>query len=419
MIPSAARARLGFAFAVSVTSLACGQHAVQPMLLPPVLVDSLALLQKIEAPGFVVSGVAATDDCKVWLAGASWGLIVEADPTSGESRIIGQLPGHLADTRLELADDHRLLAWSQESRVLMRIDTRNNRIREVAPPKHPWVGSAVGPSVPLGDGSIAVAPLGDQRIVRTPRPWQDAPIVWLLAGGDNHSVTIGNMSDKGGEFLTVADAQVRIGSAGDTLQILFLVDGVLERTMPWGGNSRLSTIHAGEQRKTDTVYLPRYFQAPDTWEDVWHAGWLINGLQPRVYQVAQFADAAFGPDGAFFAIRNGEAKWNAADTPLGKRMYHEPGGWEITRQWIEQYAADGRPLGWFALPSAGAQRLVVDGVGRLFIWGDDGSVGIFRDPSRSGQCGRPGPDMLIPFVDAPDAAPILGGADASASSSPD
>ena len=101
------------------------------------------------------------------------------------------------------------------------------------------------------------------------------------------------------------------------------------------------------------------------------------------------------------------SQWSKDDNALDKAMYHRAGRWEISDQWLDVYSPGGTLLGAFSLPQFSAERMVIDGLGRLFIWGDDGSVRVFRDPIQHGPCDHRGPDMDILPADSPGVAPVL------------
>jgi hypothetical protein len=333
--------------------------------------------------------------------GGSWGSIVEVDAPSGTSSAIGQLPGRLQDVRLEPGGENKLVAWSQESHQLALLDISEGNSRFVSLPTHPWVGPAVGPLVAFADGRIAIAPLGDQPTVHTPRPWKDVPLIWVLGPRGGDVIRIGRIRDAGGEYLSVALAQVRLGKVGDTLLVLQLAEGVLQR-VPLSAD-------AESEHSATAITLPQYMRSPEISEDVWHARWLLNSAQPRVYYVPQFADATFAPDGRLFGIRNGGARWNTTDNPLAEQIYRRAGGWEITQQWLEVYDDNGNLLRTLSIPDSGVKRLVADGMGRLFIWNNDGSITVFRDPTQNGPCSSRGPDIAVSHVDTPDGMRVLEG----------
>lgn len=379
----------------------CENPRVRPTGSPP-LREPLEVASTIRIDGFSASDLAPVGDCKVWIVGASWGLVVEVDLTAGESRVIGQLPIRVRRPRLEPGPPNQLLVWSKNTPTLGWIDLGTSTFRPIHLPSHPWTPLTAGPSVALASGMIAMAPIGDTERLRSPRPWLSAPLVWVL-GHDGRLVrTLGSIPDLGGDYLSAAWSQVRLGRHEDKLLVVHLAEATLE----------IRSIEAGTDRSgpvTSTVELPKYLRAPKIWEEVWQPAWLLNGAQPRVYFVPQLAEARFAPDGRLFAIRNGDAKWNRSDSPLVRGKYERRGGWEVTAQWLEAYGTSGALLGTYALPEGHATRLVADGVGHLFLWGTDGNISVIRDPTGPSACQIRTPVIEIPYVDSPDGATPMGG----------
>lgn len=379
----------------------CENPTVQPTGSPPPR-ESLHVMATINAEGFAASGLALIGDCKAWVVGASWGLVVEVDLPSGNSRVIGQLPGRVRRARLEPGPPGRLLVWSQSTPTLGWLDTRTTTFHPLPLPSHPWTPMTAGPSVPLGSGGIATAPIGGAELLRSPRPWLHAPLMWIL-DRDGHPIqSLGAIPDLGGDYLSAAWSQVRLGSDENRLLVAHLAEATLEIRSIENGTSQNGTVPS-------TVELPKYFRAPEIWEDVWEPEWLLNGDQPRVYLVPQLAAARFAPDGRLFAIRNGAARWNRSDSPIARGQYARPGGWEVTAQWLEVFDTNGVLLGAYALPEGHTTRLVPDGVGNLFLWGTDGSISVIRDPTGPTSCEIRAPVIDIPYIDAPDLATLLVG----------
>lgn len=242
-----------------------------------------------------------------------------------------------------------------------------------------------------------MAPIGGADRLRSPRPWLDAPLVWILDRDGRLVQSLGTIPDLGGDYLSAAWSQVRLGRHEDKIAIAHLADATLEIRSTKDGTGPNGTGAL-------IVELPKYFRAPEIWEDVWQPEWLLNGAQARVYHVPHLAEASFTPDGRLFAIRNGAAKWNESDSPLVRGKFERPGGWEVTAQWLEVFGTAGVLLGAYALPEGLITRLVADGVGNLFLWRDDGSVSVMRDPTGPISYEIRTPVVEIPFVDAPDAA---------------
>ena len=356
------------------------------------------MLTSIEADGFAASDVAPIGDCKVLLAGAAWGLVVEVHLPSGNTRVVGQLPTQIHVARFGSGPPSQLLVWSQSSPTLGWLDAVTSTFRALPLPSHPWGHRTTGPAVVLTTGMIAMAPTGDARPLRSPRPWQDAPLIWVLDGDGGLLRSIGRVPDIGGDYLSAVWSQVRIGNLGDRLLVADLSDATVE----------ILAVEDGREPGTEPsmFQLPRYFEAPPIWEDIWEAEWLLNGTHPRVYHVPHLADVAFAPDGRLFVIRNGRAAWDRSDSPLTKGLYDRPGGWTVARQWLEIYRADGELLGAYTLPDDRTHRLVV-GMDYLFLWRADGSISVIRDPTATPACGIHEPVIEIPYFDSPDATPRL------------
>lgn len=386
---------LGF---VSLVGGCEGPHTVQIRESPDV--QPLTVLSTIRGKDFYASGLVSAVNCKLLVAGATWGLTVEVDIASGESRLLGQIPTQAHETRLESSPEGRILAWSQDSHVLGWIESSNATFRPISLPVHPWVGAAVGPTLPLANGRIAVAPIGGRPNVRAPRPWLTAPLVYVLNEDGTVVRTVGEVPDAGGYYLSAARSQVRMGRHRDTLLVVRLFDATVFRfPLRESADSNVTTSR---------LLLPQYFRSPQPTEDVWEAPWLLNGSQPRIYQVPQLAEAAFASDGRLFVIRNGGANWDRSDSPLAKRMYKTAGRWKVTRRWLEVYDIDGERLDAYSLPGDEATRITADDLGRLFIWHGDGSISIVNDPTSApvNACGSMPTTIDIPFVDSPHQTPL-------------
>ncbi|MYA11508.1 MAG: hypothetical protein F4Z32_08590 [Gemmatimonadetes bacterium] len=222
-------------------------------------------------------------------------------------------------------------------------------------------------------------------------------MVWLLDRDGGLIRKIGRVPDIGGDYLSAAWSQVRLGTFGNRMLVAHLSDATIEV---------LSVDGEDDPNAEGVIQLPKYFEAPPIWEDVWEAEWLLNGAHPRVYHVPHLAEVAFAPDGRLFVIRNGLAEWDRSDSPIVRGLYDRPGGWTVSRQWLEVYGTDGALLGAYTLPDDRAQRLVV-GMGYLFLWRADGSISVIRDPNSTPSCMIHSSAIEIPYFDSPDATPHL------------
>ena len=159
-----------------------------------------------------------------------------------------------------------------------------------------------------------------------------------------------------------------------------------------------------------TIELPQYFRAPQAWEDIWDADWLINGAHPRVYNVPQLADAVFSRDGRLIVIWNGTATWSNEDNARARTLFERPGGWKISSQWLEIYATNGVLVGAYALPEPAPHVIWASEMGLLFLLGADGAVSVVADPTTSGPCRALRRTIDIPYVDSPYQEPLVSAA---------
>lgn len=368
--------------------LGCDHPSDQELSSPPAL-GTLNVLATIAADSFYVSGIAVAGPCEVFLVGSSWGSLVRLDLSIGTIRRVGQLPMHPRRTQLQATSSNGLMFWSQPDHVLGLIDTDRRLFQQIEVPKHPWGGRAIGAATALEDGRIAMAPLGGQ-LIRSPRPWREAPLVYLLDRQGRVAQHLGRVRDVGGQYLSAVWSQVSLGAVPDTLLVVRLADAAVAR-FPVVGSRRGAPV---------TAQLPKYLGVSRIWEDVWRAEWLLNGAQPRVYLLPQFSSAVFSPSGRLFVVRNGAAKWRTVDEPLLNRIYRRPGKWQVTEEWLEVYGRDGSRTGAFSLPEGG-RRLVADAGGYLFMASEGGAVVVVGDPTQARACALRRRVFQIPYSDSP------------------
>ena len=307
---------------------ACTRPKMEQVLPAPALTP-LEFLTTLSGDSITLSGIAPSGECRVFAVGAEWGSVLEIDLSSDESRLVGQLPGWIRGARLEPGVGSRVLVWSQGNSLIGWIDQKHPVFHPITPPTHPWGGKTVGPSVALPGGIVAVAQVGGRELLLSPRPWREAPLVTLLEEDGSFAQHLGRIPDLGGDYLSAALAQIRVGRSGDSLLVFHLSDARLDVFPSAGSSEARSPSHS--------LRFPQYFKEPGVWEDVWNAEWLENGAHARVYHAPQVAEVAFSPEGRVYAIRNGFARWRSSDSHLARRLFARPGGWEVTQQWLEVY----------------------------------------------------------------------------------
>jgi len=154
------QAMVGLAISCSVMTGACDHpRATRVDTGPPELLQ-LEVLATIASDSLWPSGLVATDPCRLWLAGSSWGVVVEVNLSEGTENVLGRLPQHAQGSRLSLGPSGTVVAWSSSPIWAGLIDKQNRTYTSLSPPQHPWVGQSFGPMVTIGGRSLAVAPLG-------------------------------------------------------------------------------------------------------------------------------------------------------------------------------------------------------------------------------------------------------------------
>lgn len=382
---------------------ACDRPRVTQTRPPPEL-SALEVVSVIQASdSFRFAGVAPSGNCRIWGSGFDWGLIVDIDLRSGKVREVGQLPGWLSRVHLEPGSGHTILAWSSGNQGrAMRLNTRTEAVQILDLPGHAWGGSpAVGPMTKIGDSVIAMAPLGATPSTKSPRPWVEVPLIWILTETGKLTQPLDRIGDRGGEYLSAHAAQTSLGSRGDTLVAVSLVDAKITTYAP--------STNGSSWRVLGTVELPRYFDAPSAWEDIWRPSWLTEqGDQPRVYSAPHLSAATVGTNGYVYVVRNGGARWNPDESAVGRAVYERAGNWWITRQWIEVYTLRGILVGSYTLPADYVSWLRTDDAGHMFFRVGDGSIIVTRNPTRVINNCQGGPaKILVDAIDSPYGHQIL------------
>ena len=366
--------------------------------------QELDVVGAISGDSISVSGIVRIAPCRVLLAGRKWGAIVEIDLRTGRENLIGRLPHWPIGTRLERGWEDEIFAWSSGSNVAMRLRATPMTSLSMVLPPHPWTDHVVGPMIVYRDTLLALAPLGVEKEIRSPRPWTQAPLVMVVSQRGRLQGTVDWVPDRQGLYLSSAQAQVRLGVLGDTILVASLSEAVITKH----GQTDLDVWEP-----IDRARLPRYFSIPEAWEAVWPVPWLDEASeQVRVYTVPHFSEGTFGPDGTFWAIRNVRVRWNRRDSRLAQRVYGMAGRWEVTDQVLELYSNDGILVEAYRIPDGegSVSSVYVDEGAEFFLVGPDGAVTVVANPRSMQQlCEGAVWPITLATVDSPTHEVILGG----------
>lgn len=394
---------LGCAVLCSLAIASCGEPRATWVSDGPTS-QELDVIGTISGDSISVSGIVRIAPCRVWLAGRRWGAIVEIDLRTGREKLIGRLPHWPVGTRLERGWEDEIFAWSSGSDVAMRLRATPMTSLSMALPPHPWTDHVVGPMVVYRDTLLALAPLGVEKEIRSPRPWKQAPLVMIVSQNGQLHGTVGWVPDRQGVYLSSAQAQARLGVLGDTIVVASLNDAVITKHVQTDPDVWEPIAQAR---------LPRYFAIPEAWEAVWPVPWLDEASeQVRVYTVPHFSEGSFGSDGTFWAIRNVRVRWNRRDSRLAERVYGMAGRWEVTDQVLELYSSDGNLVNAYRIPGGegSVSSVHVDEGAEFFLVGSDGAVTVVANPRSMRQpCEGPVWPIVLATVDSPTHRAILGG----------
>lgn len=337
--------------------------------------SELEVLGTIRSGDFTPSGIVHLEDCITLAVGADWGTLAVLDLSTGAARLVGSLPGGPRDAHLRQRGAS-IIAWWPDGRSIAWIDPDSGVYRITHPQDHQWSIDAGGPATIVSPHAVAVLPLGDGRRVPSPQPERVTAEIEILRADGSRVASLGQVAQRGGRYLTATLAEGALTTASDTLVVLRLTDGRLER---W-----VQVDSSGDWALSGTHALISYFLPPEPWEEVWQPPWLINGAQVRVHWVPHVAVAYFSSYG-LVTVRNGGATWTSDDTPYARRIFSRPGGWIVDAQWLEFYDFQGRLMGAFSPPQGRVSR-IAGGGGLLFFWGEGREIRIVRDPYEDQAC---------------------------------
>lgn len=348
----------------------------------------LETLGTIGSGDFTPSGIVHIDRCNILIVGADWGTLAVLDLSTGAARRVGALPGGPRDAHLQ-RQGASIISWWPDDRSIAWIDADSGVYRITHLPGHSWNLDAGGPATIVSPRSVAVLPLGDGRRVPSPHPLGGTAAIEFVAADGSQVASLGQVAQRGGRYLTATMAEGALSTISDTLLVLWLNEGRLDRWDLFNPS--------GDGEPTDTHKLISYFRPPEPWEEVWQPPWLINGAQVRVHWVPHVAVAHF-TSSSLITVRNGGATWSHDDTPYARRIFSRPGGWTIDAQWLEFYDFHGELKGAFSPPQGRVSR-IASGGGFLFLWGVGREIRIVRNPYDELACREIKTDIFITIPD--------------------
>lgn len=333
---------------------------------PPELKSMEASIRIVSPDSLLPSDAIGLSDCSIVLAGPGRLLWIPAGDSGTPRRV--DLTTNKGNTYLSLAADNDLVVWQRSFPGAWRV--RGASLEHVAPlprPVHPWGGLGTGQIISLSDHVYASPTMTASLPRRNPEPWPRTPLVQVFDSLAEASQGIGSVRDQGGLYLSWLHARSIVGSMGDTLVVVNLSSGVVDR-FEVGRN--------GTEGRSEQLRLPRTFSAPPAAEEVWEANWLDKGGEVwRFYEASQIANAAFSAT-SLYVVRNYEPRWMASPSVFFERKNQLV----PSRIGLEIYSWSGRRLASFALPSENVRTVNVGRRDRLFVTMANGVVLVYEDP---------------------------------------
>lgn len=243
-----------------------------------------------------------------------------------------------------------LVVWNRATNSTRLLQSGGLPTLSIPPVDHPWFGPTHGEPVPISPDAIGVLPLNAAIPRRSATGSTASPLGWI-SRPDSTWTDVGRVVPVEGRYTTSVVARASMG--GD------LNKGHVWTLDHYGAVLRRFDIWEGSSEEAGYVRLPRYFTAPEAWEEVWSIPWLdLGNHQPRVHAAFHVAVASI-PDSRdeVWTVRNGPPVWDPSDSDLGRQVYSTPGRWTYPTQWVEVYDKQGRVLGSYDLPIAPLARL--------------------------------------------------------------
>ncbi len=334
------------------------------------------------------SGVAGGFDCEIVMVGRNWATIRRIlsdgvlDPLKSQVR---RVP---ANANLIVGEGGRILLSATSPDYLAEVGD-DLSLQPLSIPQHPWGGRWSGPVVPIGSDHFAIAAVSDRsRPLPDPEPWIGASLVRIVDSTGLVVGGVGKILREEGRYLTWLTSRVALGYSRDTLSVLFLSDGKLQRYTSVPGETEWSLV--------SSTALPQYLSSPMVREEIKPIPWLQEFDRFKHHQVSQVLAGVIVAD-RVYAIRAYAASWNRFNHPdLEAR-----GEWQVKDHGLEIYDLRGRVLGRYALPAQHLRTLNVDLHGRIFLGFGD-SVLIARPSINDGpKCPDTPRRVVFPFDDAP------------------